>query len=54
MTNYITILVLIFTLLPAMSYANFFEQRYRGWLWFEEGPNEDLHQRKNVTIPIRL
>lgn len=36
MVNYTTILVLIYILLPSMSYANFFEQRYRGWLWFEE------------------
>lgn len=46
-----TILVLIFSMLPTISYANFFEQRYRGWLWFEEESNDkDRLQRKNNRL----
>ena len=31
--------VLIITLLPSISYGHgFFEQRYRGWFWFEDKP----------------
>jgi conjugal transfer pilus assembly protein TraF len=40
MKNYLAILALVFVLLPDMSYAQgFFDnQRYRGWLWFENKP----------------
>lgn len=49
MANYIAISVLIFVLLPEVSYGqNFFDQRYRGWLWFEE--NEQNRQEKNTHV----
>lgn len=48
MANYLAILVLISVLLPQVVYGqNFFEQRYRGWLWFEE--NERDKQKENNT-----
>lgn len=54
MINYMTILVLIYILLPSMSYANFFEQRYRGWLWFEEKmTDQDMLYRPNTKDRAR-
>ena len=50
MINHIIVSFLFFALLPEVSYGqNFFEQRYRGWLWFEE--NEKDSQEKSNNIP---
>jgi conjugal transfer pilus assembly protein TraF len=37
MSRILTVIVLIFLLIPDISYGkSFFDQRYRGWIWFEE------------------
>jgi len=56
MTNYLARMTLIFTLSVALLPAsatygeNFFDQRYRGWLWFEEKrvltPNSIVKEKK--------
>lgn len=52
MANYIVISIIIFALLPEVSYGqNFFEQRYRGWLWFEENGRDAQEQGSNSNAP---
>lgn len=57
MTNHIVTVMLIFILIPSISYGqNFFDQRYRGWLWFEE--KEDIRgsqteEQARSYIPTR-
>ena len=53
-------LTIIIVLMPMYSYAqNFFEQRYRGWLWFEEkeqdeSKDKDLKEKQNYSyLPSR-
>lgn len=42
----IRVLLQIILLLPSLSYAeNFFDQRYRGWLWFEEREKIELQKK---------
>jgi conjugal transfer pilus assembly protein TraF len=48
------LLLLLILLLPTTIYAdNFFEQRYRGWLWFEEQkPEQYAPQIKHDRLPV--
>jgi hypothetical protein len=46
----LSVIVLIFILLSNVSYGqNFFEQRYRGWLWFEENEQNNLKDNPNCV-----
>ena len=46
-----TLMIFATMFVPFSSFAqNFYEQRYRGWLWFEEPTKEELQNSKQVNL----
>jgi thiol-disulfide isomerase/thioredoxin len=56
MQNFLVKTMVILILTPLNSYGqNFFEQRYRGWLWFEENAQDeskdkDFKEKQQATV----
>jgi len=43
------IVFLLILLLPVIAYADFFNERYRGWLWFDQNADNNAKTSNNIS-----